>query len=171
MFTIDITGREVYISTSEDVVDWINDVEIQDAIDAGYDYLVEGDYYSAINLIANDALWTIEHWYSVGPRDVVDYIKDIFLGTLWYSPIFVIAFIISRKNTLKKHNKANEFVTAEANIPKNHFIVKNISETFVRQYETRVKVKTSSSGSSGHRSGSSHRSSGGRRSGGGGRRF
>ena len=171
MFTIDMGGREVYISTSEDVVDWINDAEIQDAIDAGFNSLGNGAYYNAINLISNDALSTVEHWYVEGPRGASDYIKEVFLGTLWYLPVLVIVFIFSRKSALKKHNKANEFVTAEANIPKNHFTVKNISENFIRQYETRTKVSSSSSGSSGHRSGSSHRSSGGRRSGGGGRRF
>lgn len=174
MFTIDIIGREVYISTSENVVDWINDAELDEAIDSGYDYLVEGDYFNALREISDTALFTVEHWYSMESAGAFSYIKMVFLNSLWYIPILIIVFIVSRKRDIKKHNSANEFVTAEANIPKNSFKILNISDTFIRSYTTKTKVVQTSSGSSSsrsHRSGSSHRSSSGRRSGGRGRKF
>ena len=105
-------------------------------------------------------------------KDFLDYIMPPFLSSLLFSPFLLIVYYFSSKGLKKKHNKANESVSAEYYIPERGFNILNMNRDFIRSYETRTKVVSNSSSSgSHHRSGSSHRSSGGRRSGGGGRRF
>ena len=117
MFAIDMQGREVYISTSEMVVDLINDAELDRAIDKGYSSLRDGDYYKALEKISKSALSTVEHWYLSGTENIGYIVKETIINSLWFSPILILVFISRRKKLLKKHNEVNNFVSAEANIP------------------------------------------------------
>lgn len=193
LFLIDMDNREVYVSTSGNLICWINDQEIDDAIDKGWTDLTKGNYYDSFNKIAKEALNTAQYWKSQGDTcDDDAYIKGpgstygqrqqkptffsaFTSGFLRYLLLGIIAAVGFAILSLKKHNAPNKKMSANLYLSENqNYKVTNKDVKLVKTWHTVDKgyyAPKNNSSSSGHRSGSSHSSSSGRSHGGGGRKF
>jgi uncharacterized protein len=189
LFLIDMDNREIYISTAGNAITWLNDAEIERALDDGYNYITDAEYYETFEAMAEYALPTIEYWYESGDtatddryaspsttyQTFGDKLSSSFskcFSLLPASIILTVAFVLV---SLVNHNKANKKVSATNYIKDGTYKIASNKKRLIRTYETvqRDYYKKSSSGgsSNGHRSGSSHSSSSGRSHGGGGRKF
>lgn len=171
IFVININTdyRELYIGTTGNAIEWLNDYEIDDSLNAAHNYASIDDYDEAMYAMAENALETIEYNKDNEPG---------FLEQIAPSGGQIILSILAGVSTgvilYKKHNKANKQINAECYAVGKGIEVMNRNSRLINQYDTVLRnyYKPKSSSSSGGRSGgSSHRSSSGRSHGGGGRRF
>lgn len=170
-FVIDMDNREVYINTMGNATLCLTDKMVNNAIDAGYDYVVDEDYYNCLKAMANYCEPKLNDNPGEGAYDddTLAAIESGAISGLIPGGVVtgILCFIL-----VMNHNKANKAQSATTYMNKDNYSIKDKNEVFVRTYE-RVhhdyyKPKSSSSGGGG---GSSHRSSSGRSHGGGGRKF
>ena len=170
-FVIDMDNREIYINTMGNATLCLTDNMIDKALDKGYNYISDYQYYDCLKAMADYCETKLNDNPGTGARDddTMDVIAEGAINGLIPGGVVtgILCFIL-----VMNHNKANKVQSATAYIGKDNYEVKDKNEVFVRSYE-RVhhdyyKPKSSSSGGGG---GSSHRSSSGRSHGGGGRRF
>ena len=159
-FVIDMDNREYYINTMGIAIEKLDDVEIEQALDRGWSYMLNGDYAGAFKAMAKYCL-----------ADVTSGWGSTMLSLLTASiPFALIITAITIVVLITRHNAANKTQSGAKYLSKENYTIVHKDEIFVRSYETVQKdyyrPKSSSSGC-----GSSHSSSSGRSHGGGGRRF
>lgn len=163
---LDMDNREVYINTMGLAYSRLSDSQIQNCIDAGYDYLKQGNYEEAMDRIAVAAAKKVYKRLYV--NDVFTVMSEMIteLWPVWVILSFIIA-ICTRSSALQSRRNLDKPV----NYFKDDGYFKVIDKQ-ERRWDVDEQVahgyyrQRSSSG--GH---SSHRSRSGRSHGGGGRRF
>lgn len=187
---------EVYISTAGLGILYIDDSDVDDIIDAGWDdFAYDREYYDCLEKMINkmsDIVKDYEHlegtdevledWYNGEYSDYMEFIYDY--DEVGRIPNFFSSFImcggiaaaiggIAILCMNSSYNIKKMSVSGATYFKKNSFKMNQNYDNFVRTDVSRVRIESSSSsgGGGGHRSGgSSHRSSSGRSHGGGGRR-
>jgi uncharacterized protein len=167
LFLIDMDNREVYVNTVGIIIDKINDYEVENIIDAGFNYVADGNYYMAFVSMEDYANTLIL------PKEVTLADKLMPTGASLAFSLFVtliiVAILFARHYSACKKPNAKVYIESPIDILSKNAIFAGEREEVIHDY---YKKQTSSSGGSRSRSGgSSHRSSSGRRHGGGGRRF
>ena len=168
-FVIDMDNREVYINTMGTYLDELNYTEIEECLDAGYDYMPDGKYYDAILRISAYTLQYVNGGSIVGTplfgSKLLEVLPMSTIGSAGLSAIVAVVLLLN-------HRKANNKEKAQTYLEKGgYYKVVDKKEDFVNSY-TRVHkdyYKPKESSSSG--GGGSHSSGGGRSHGGGGRSF
>jgi hypothetical protein len=59
-FIIDMDNREYYINTMGNFIDWLDSDEIEEALDLGYEYVANQQYYECLSVMANYCVAEIE---------------------------------------------------------------------------------------------------------------
>lgn len=170
LFLVDLDNEEVYISTCGRAIKLMSDSEIEVALDQFFNKGGSSNYAASMYAMAENALSNMKYWMSKGGDSILYYVKPTF-GQLLVSVFLTIGVLFT---SYKKHNKANQTVSATQYISKDGYKIIDKKVNFVKEYSNVHRgyyKKSSSSSSGGHRSGSSHRSSSGRRHGGGGRKL
>lgn len=173
LILIDMDTREIYVSTSGMAIKMYNDSRIDSIIDAGYNYLTSGNYYTCLIRMIERLDSYFDSGYPSGNKNLfIDedgnpyYIRKIpyIMVFMLSSVICAIVSSVLYFKTSSKIKKQNTVTYINPNITN---IIKN--DQFVTTYTSRIRIQSSSSGSGG---GSSfHSSSSGRSHGGGGRHF
>lgn len=89
VFLIDMDNREVTISTAGEAIYYLNDDRIDDILDNGYDYVVDGEYASCFSSMLSDA----EYYYEVGvPSDAYTYDEET--GEIHYYHVLTLGEIL-----------------------------------------------------------------------------
>lgn len=168
-----------WISTSGKCIDMFYDA-IDPIFDDMYDYIVDGNFETAIYYFAKNVVYysnqDYKHYSNYG--DDYDGYSDswgdygeaisINLELLFIAGVFITIALVIFSNVIKTGYSLNKNKSASPYQLKNSLTFSQKSDTYIRTYTTRTRVSSSSSGHSG--GGRSHRSSGGGRHGGGGRR-
>jgi len=187
------TDGEVYISTAGLGILYIDDYDVEDILDAGWDdFAYEYDYYECFEKMikkSTDIVKDYEHlkytdevlddWYAGEYDDYEVFIADydevgkepnLFGSIVMNAGVALVAAGISVL-VMNGSYKNKMTVTGGTYFRDNSFKMHSNYDNFIRTDVSRVRIESSSSGGGGGRSGgSSHRSSGGRSHGGGGRR-
>lgn len=164
-----------WISTSGKAIKIFTDERIDKTFDYFYDYIIDGDYVSAVRGFCN----RVEYYADKGiPSNQYDYSTDpldrffefVFGGPFFFGIIGTVIFCCIVYNCIKSSFKTKK-QPASSYLNRASLYFTRQTDTFLRAYTTRTRVSSSSSGGH-HSSGrsSTHRSSGGGRHGGGGRR-
>ena len=169
-FVIDMDNREIYINTMGVYLDELSLEEIDECIDAGYEYLPDGEYYDAMLRVSCYTLQYVNGGSIIGTPLFGARLGEVLpMSTLGSAGISAIVAIV----LLLNHRKANKKENAQTYLEKGgYYKVADKQENFVNSYTTidkdYYKPKESSSSGGG---GGSHSSGGGRSHGGGGRSF
>ena len=171
-FVIDMDNREIYINTMGIAIQRMYDSEIEEALDLGYEYITDGDYYNTMSAMASYCLDNIVNNRTTSTDNYDDGEEGFVTYMIW--PGLLVAGIATGLFVffmISNHNAANQAQSATKYLSTENYKVSDKDEILIKTYETvqrdYYKPKSSSSGGGG----SSHRSSSGRSHGGGGRRF
>lgn len=172
LFLINNDTKYDYISTSGSAINYYSDYRIDTILDDTHDYLVGGDYYSAMRTFLND----IARYYRSGKAnyqteifgmeaDPVDFFSSFIIWGFIAAVIGLIIYMSNRKKYQLQKASANLYVN------RNTFKLVQNTDTFLGVVTSRVYSPRNSGGSGGSGGGhsSTHHSSGGGRHGGGGR--
>lgn len=168
-FVIDMDNRKIYINTMGVYLDELSSEEIDECIDAGYEYMPDGYYYDAMLRVSAYTLQYVNGGSIMGTplfgAKLMDVLPISTLGSAGLSAVVAIVLLLN-------HRKANNKEKAQTYLEKGgYYKVADKQENYVDSY-TRVHkdyYKPKESSSSG--GGGSHSSGGGRSHGGGGRSF
>lgn len=190
LFLIDMDNREIYISTTGNMIRYLTDARVDTVLDNSFSYLGQGDYAGAMNQFLTDAA----SYYEKGiPGGQYNYDSEtgkisVYRSIKWYEALLAIAVsavcaggaclgVIQSYGMKQERKQAMNSIMAYRANAKYSMAVKNdvLRDTSV----SRSIIAVSSSGSSGSRSSGSssggrsttHSSSSGRSHGGGGRKF
>jgi uncharacterized protein len=181
-----VNNDEVYINTTGYSIVAINDKEIQEIIDSGWNSFIDYDFVNCIKILSTNAANYIDIAYDNGYTDssidtdvvvpqvpigekVITAIVPTFMSIIFSGIVvtIVLAILNVKHNSVSKVKNANVYL-------KNDFTVNNSNTRFITThqnvYRNYYRPSSSSSGGRSHSSGSHHRSSSGRSHGGGGRR-
>lgn len=175
MLNIDMSSREMYIFTYEGAMDYFTDYRLDAVLDEVQDYLIDGDYYSAVEVF----ILTAKDYYYDG-IDIYDSTENLYAGDTdnlsilerfiyvlkeYGIIIAVVAIVIGVLSVVftalryKNHGKEGTY-DLRANSSTNLYEKQDV---FLHKSVSVTTVSSSSSSSGGSRS-----SGGGSRSGGGG---
>lgn len=170
LILIDMKNRRYYISTTGEGIIYYNDSRIDGAIDAGYNNLVNQEYY----LTYSNTIKQLYTYYKEGisntkykiTEDGVLVYKTPWIQIAFYSiiPTFIIILILVLKNRKVKLATNADYYTDKKSLK-----ILNRNDKFVNTYTTKVYNPPSSSSGGGGTS--SHSGSSGISHGGGGRSF
>lgn len=178
IFVLDMSGREMYISTCGRAIGAFTDYGIDVILDEVIDLFSGGNYYSGLNkfvVLADDYIDKYESTgiaYDVSRAPAYSTASKVeraktFLVSALVGLIISLVICLSLRSQLKS---AKMQTNAQPYIRTGSFRVTNAREYYLYKNVTRTKIERSSGG--GGRGGSStHRSSSGRSHGGRGRRF
>ncbi len=188
------TDGEVYISTAGLGILYIDDYDVEDILDAGWDdFAYEYDYCGCFEKMINKTARIVDNfqhlegveevlddWYAGEYSDYEQFINDYdyvgrepnFFGCLIMcggAAVLVAGIVVLIMNSTYKTKVT---VSGGTYFRKNSFKMNSNYDNFIRTDVSRVRIESSSSGGGGgsRSGGSSHRSSSGRSHGGGGRR-
>ena len=182
-----VNNDEVYINTVGYSIVAINDEEIDEIINAGWNAFLDYDFVNCIKYMSTDAANYIDIAYNNGYTDseidtdvvvpqvpiwkkLLTALIPTFLSLMFSGIATAIVLLILniKHNSISKAKNAKEYF-------KNNFKINGSNTRFITTNERvyhgyyRPSSSSSSGGSRSHSSGSSHRSSSGRSHGGGGR--
>lgn len=167
-FCIDMDDREIYINTMGGAIKSLSDSEIESALDIGYTYITDKNYFECLDSMASYCLPRLEGKYETLNSSTLS--TKVFNGVKYGLIPSIAITVIVVFVLLAKHSRANKTLTANLYVSKDNYNLINKKERYNRSYETVIpdyyKPQSSSSGG-----GSSHSSSSGRSHGGGGRSF
>lgn len=194
LISVDPKDRQIYISTAGLAILYIDDGDVEDILDVGYNDCVAGNYYEAerkmiikaANIIEyftrNDkAEELLEVWYEGDfdtPEEFITYYdkySNKFMNNcmvIFFSLVIALVVAAISIAVMNKKYTNTSSVSGGTYFLKKSFIMHNNFDNFIRTDVVRTKIESSSSGGGSSRSGgSSHSSSSGRSHGGGGRSF
>ncbi len=182
VYTIDMDNREVYLATTGDAIYYLTDDRIEDIIDEGYDYVVDGAYKAAFSgmITATGAAYdkgipSDQYTYDEDTGKIVRYREP--KSIKWYEALIAFAlaggaFLAVFLGVLGKYRL--KWDTYKYDFHANGRVdVTNKEDRLVNQLVTHRHIprNTSTGSSSGGSRSSVHTGSGGRSYGGGGRKF
>lgn len=175
LMLVNMKEREVWISTTGKAIDIFTDSRISTMVDHVTKYLSDGKYYDACRTFIGDVVNYAtkgvpsgqyrEELKTVGSRSYFDKVLDMMKSF----PVYIIAFIFSIVATIIASLSSKGKVTINSSTYEGggSFVLSGSRDDYIREFTTRTKIESSSSGG---RS-STHSGSSGRSHGGGGGRF
>jgi uncharacterized protein len=166
-FVIDMDNREIYINTMGMAITYINDREIDAALDRGYNRIVRDDYYGCLQEMAEYCLEELTDASTLGFGSPRNFWGDFFRNMISL-PVMGISLVITAIILfvlVAQHKKANQVIDAGRYEQKENYEIIDKKEHFIRSYTNVIKDYYAP------KSSSSHSSSSGRSHGGGGRSF
>ena len=175
LFLIDMDNRDIQISTSGSMIDYLEDWRIERILDDVYPYMTDGSYYSAAAVFVRSTASFVDQGIPEDHQRV-----DRETGKVYkYTPeegrnaaiIACIASLLSCFGITKSYKfKRNYYHYSPQN--NGTLELEANEDTFVNKYTTQRRIETaSSSGGSHPHVSTTHTSSSGRTHGGGGRHF
>lgn len=182
---IDMDNREVYISTSGNAIEYLNDYRINKTLDAVFEYMPDGEYYKAAMAYLETAYkyMTTEPSHDYKEPDYYEPIDDTYYyddGTyeeVGIGSIFVcslgISAIVSAIVLLVMISGAKTKMAAGSRtyMGGSGLRINRKEDIFTHTTTVKRKIQTNNGSSGGGGHSSVHRSSGGHSHGGGGRKF
>lgn len=183
VYTIDMDNREVYLATTGDAIYYLTDNRIEDIIDEGYDYVVDGAYKAAFSgmMTATGAAYdkgipSDQYTYDEDTGKIVRYQEP--KSVKWYEALVALAlacgaFLAVFLGVLGKYRLKWDAYKYDFHA-NGRVDVTNQEDRLVNQLVTHRHIQRNTSSGSSHSSGSRssvHTGSGGRSYGGGGRKF
>lgn len=165
LFLVNLTERDLYISTSGDAIRVLNDRGIDMLLDTLAPHFTEGEYYYGFKLLLSELeyyLTAYENGAPIGSESQSDYLGAAAV-CLVIGFIIAILIMLGIKNGMNTARLSRDAVYA---IDRNSFRLSRQRDVFL--YSRTRRIPRSDSSSSGS---STHRSSSGRSHGGGGRKF
>ncbi|MCM1487959.1 MAG: TPM domain-containing protein, partial [Firmicutes bacterium] len=172
LFLINNDTKYDYISTSGIGINYYSDWRIERLLDAAYDYLADGDYYSAAYAFISRASYYYDEGKENNQTEIFgaeydpDGIFEVLLVTGFIALVIGIILYSSKANTYKLQRPNNSLYVVQGSK-----VFQQATDTFVgvitnRIYSPRSSGSSGGGGHSGHSS-THHSSSGGRHGGGG----
>ena len=160
LFLIDMDTREMWISTTGSAIKMYNDTRIDSILDYTYKKISKKDYYGCASEFVKYAKYFAEEGLNGTNRIRSTAQKVLFvIGIPIIVTVGMVIYGVFRHRNVRKQQMAKAYILNDS------VQINNMQDNFVSTHTTKVKIETSSGGSSTHigSSGSSH--------GGGGRSF
>lgn len=174
LMLVNMTERELWVSTAGRAIDIFTDTRINDMTDAVAPYLTAARYYDACSAFVGQVEYYAQRGIPSGQYRAAEttYWQRV-LGQMRTAWIYWTAFIIAILLTIIFSIKAKEHSSQQTYEEEGSFQLTSTQDDYIRETTTRVRVasNTTGGGSGGSAKSSSHRGSSGRSHGGGGRKF
>ncbi|MGO5052221.1 TPM domain-containing protein [Lachnospiraceae bacterium LCP25S3_G4] len=178
LILLDMYHREIYISTSGEMIGYLTDQRMEDILDNSYSYFSEKDYYSGLKVAINDIHKDIQkgipdgaYQYDEATGKVIKYrtinLFDFGIAIVLGGILFVILYI-SVVNSYRMKYSSCTYLFRE----NSHLKLERKEDRFLHKTVTFRRVdRNQDSGMSGSGGSTIHTSSSGSSHGGGGRSF